>query len=144
MNMRLQQYRFIDSKAGILSTAATHLLASVILFMEQSDSILSAGRGLLCLGVALALFVLHQIYDWLQLEKNLFIITVYCGIILFEYAQFGMPQPVMVMASGYTKGFMMAFFIQMLPWIYVGLRISSIYFLLKTTLEAKKLKLLQA
>lgn len=146
MNIRLQQYRFTDSKAGIITLATIHLMCGLIILAPGEESLFLWGRGQFCLVVAITYALLYRYYDWQNTTTNALLTGLYLTGILLELSAFGLPTSSVTYGSGYqySKGFALPFFMKMLPWFYVGLRISSIYFLLKTTLEAKKLKLLQA
>ncbi len=143
MNIRLQQYRFIDSKAGIITLATIHLMSGVILLAPAEDSILLFGRGQLCLSIAACYALLYWYYDWQNTGTNIFLTGFFLLGIIGEWSVFGLPVSSVTYHSlgpQYSKGFALPFFMKMLPWFYIGLRLSAVYFLLHTSHEAYKLR----
>lgn len=146
MSIRLQQYRFIDSKAGIITLATIHLLCGVLLLMSTESSVLLFERGQFCLLIAVIIAALYQHYDWRNINTNILLIGLYLVSIFWEWLAFGIPVSSVAYRNAgdyqYSKGFALPFFMKMLPWVYIGLRLTGTYFLYTITREAQKLKIL--
>ena len=144
METRIQKYRFSDSKAGIISAAAIHLLCGLLLIMASDQPYITAERAQLCLAIALIFTFLYKSYDWKDTTMNLLMIIGYGIGLIIEWSFLGLPEPSLTMStSGYSKGFMMSFMMEMVPWFYAGLRILCVLLLFHISWEAYRLKSLE-
>ncbi|TXF88066.1 hypothetical protein FUA23_16425 [Neolewinella aurantiaca] len=140
METRIQQYRFSDSKAGIVTAAAVHLMCGTIFYMLSDEPLLSSGRPQLLWAIGLILLVLFRYYSWKNTSMNLLIVAGYIAGLIFEWLTFGIPEAAMTLnMTGYNKGFITTAIVQTLPWLYAGLRVCCTLLLVHVAREGARL-----
>ena len=128
MSTRIANYRFEDSLRNLLVIAALHG-GSALLFLAPTDAVLLGwGRAQLCGLVALIALWSYYRYDWRSPEGNVGLLVGYVVLLVLELWWFGYPEDIVKKPSSLltSKGAMLDTFLNLLPHVYVMLRIVCI------------------
>lgn len=135
---KIAEYKFEDAIGGVNAIIGLHVFFFMIFFLFSLGQI-SHGRSLMCIVVALVYLVALKYYDWMSYRINALLIGLYVSLCIVEWGFLGMPF-IGYLEDNYmfNKGVMLDFFIAMIPYIYVGLRLGLIIPLLSVTVRAKQ------
>lgn len=128
MNVRIQSYRFEDSKKSIITLAVILLVLAYVLVLDNDTEWFAWGRMHVCLLQGIALLYLYYRYGWANRAANGIILLVYVLLFVAELIGLGIPAPpnrMSVSSRSMSMGIALELFLQLTPFLYAGLRVAG-------------------
>lgn len=136
----LANYKFENKKRTIKVAILGNVVLFVLCFFANFSSFQINPFAVSSLISAVLIFGISKAYSWKDHEANLVILALYISIFMFELILLGIPNPVMEISKGSTRGLFMEILFYILPFTYTGLRIALAFPLINVYLASKELK----
>jgi hypothetical protein len=136
-----EQYKFENGVAGVKTVAFGNFFLLVMILTATGESVGFMTHGFFSLIAGSVIFLGTLTYNWANPKVNLIFLFVYMIILFAELLIFGIPEPLLVTSRGLSKGFFFDMVLYMIPFIYIGVRITCILPLVIIYYQSRKLNL---
>ncbi len=134
-----EQYQFENGIAGVKTVAFGNLFLLVLILVGTGEKVGFMSHGFFSLISGLIIFLGILFYNWSNAKINFGFLLIYTIILLVELYFIGIPAQLMADGLELGKGFLLGIFVYMVPYIYLGIRITCIIPLVIISYRAKKL-----
>ncbi len=133
MNTTIKHYRFYDAKRGMLAVAVLHFLLGIMLWFSVGNPEMPSIRPYFCLFVAISCYLIYKYYNWSDNRYNILCLLGYGLVLVGEWQWLGIPESIVKSPVGIeeSKGFLVDIVFNLLPFVYVGLRVMGAVFLIQ-------------
>lgn len=138
--MMLASYQFENKKGGLKAVIFGNTLLFVLAFFGNFNNFHISPFALMSLISALLVFGINRVYNWKNAMTNFKIVSAYLLIFIFELILFGIPNSIMEINAGISKGIFMEILFYIVPFVYTGIRIALVIPLVMIYLVSKDLK----
>jgi hypothetical protein len=121
---KILQYRFEDKKAAIMATVIGNLAMGLIILFADWENFMKVPQTQYCLASGLLVLLLIMNYHWKNVEVNGLIVILYVITVMVELYFLGLPKsPMAFSGDTASKGFLFEILINLLPYLYISLRV---------------------
>ena len=136
-----EQFRFENALAGVKTVAFANFFLLVIILTGTGEPVGFLSHGFFSLLSGSMIFLGTLSYNWSNPKINLSFLFVYMVIFFVELLLIGIPEQLLSSSGRISKGFLFDMVLYMLPFIYLGIRITCILPLLMIYYRSRKLEL---
>ncbi len=130
-----QSYIYEDAFNAVRTIYIIHFLFVIVQVVfqcldENLFEVFTKNRIWFSIATIILVALGHHFFKWSKVRIMVVILISYIGILLLELSICGIPPPLFTF-SGMGKGFILELFFYIVPFIYLGLRVLSIGFLIR-------------
>ena len=141
-SQKIAEYKFQDSQRIVYSIPVGHLLLVIAFTLPGASTIFTNPFALSYGLTAILFFVSIKLNSWQSHHFNLLLIFVYILIFFGEWILFGIPTSLITSNQTFSvsKGVLLQIISDMMPYIYVGMRLFLVIPLIQMTISSNQLK----
>lgn len=121
-----QKYQYENGIAGVKTVAFGNFFLLVIILIGVSGKIAIPSIAFFSLISGLLIFLGNLFYGWTSPKINFLFLLIYTLLVVVELSVLGIPEAVIISNNGLSKGFFLEIMLYMVPFIYLGVRITLI------------------
>ncbi len=121
-----EQYKFENGIAGVKTVAFGNFFLLVMILTGTGEAVGFLTHGFFSLIAGSVIFLGVLTYNWANPKINLAFLFVYILILLVEVSILGIPEQLMNSRGNFSKGIFLEMLVYMVPFIYIGVRITCI------------------
>ena len=121
-----EQFRFENAMAGVKTVAFGNFFLLVMILTGTGEAVGFLTHGFFCLIAGSVIFLGTLTYNWSNPKINLIFLFIYILILIVELYILGIPERLMTPGRGLSKGFFFDMVVYMVPFVYIGIRVTCI------------------